>query len=497
MFRVKSQNIINRGGRETFMLSGIRKYLVGELDNKKLKEQIHQSEQSVIRMDFGKLGGRVYFVKPRPEQDLNQELAKLDSQIESRKPMEAIKYLADGPFLLTRTDEFVRENHHIYMSSLHRPLIYMQAVMEAVNDELQHDKSLSIADIAIKCFQRGMVKALFEVDEFPPDLLLGLENLTKTNKERKDGFSYGVLVVLASSYYSWILPWIRSIKMTRENYTMSAKEFLLAQSERVSQDLKSYANHQPVHNIISLSVIELIKEHNPELKTKRADLDTYLNEMDKRKLEEYLLHSYIRTLPFSLMAGDNAIEVIANCLSILTKNPDELEKLNEVIKEYKLDAEFTAENCKRMIEAEQHKGGYFHRFYLEALRRGTLEKSIDELAFEQMLFRYTTDPVEIDGQSIEANSMIFFLNSYRLFDNKCWNDPGAFNPARFFNQEKEGVDPRLARIIEMGNFSSGPRNCPGNKIVKYIVMTMIAYIAVNHSEVLKREVSPNYQLTAR
>src|SRR3990167_2981746 len=395
------------------MLARMTEFLIGNIDSATLQVEIKNSKSNIIEKDFGKIGGKVFFLKPSSDINMSALLDQLDTQPNGRKAMEVANFFVGGPFIVTRTDNPALDHHQLFALSLSRPKDYIQFTLKALENFLKTGNEFNLRELATFPIRTALAKGLFDIDSLSPEFEKALQSFSNVTEERDESFGKKVLFNLIGAYYASFLMIKPSFKAARERYISSAEQFIDNQSEKILNDFKIFAANGRVSNILTLSIIELIKEEYPACR-EREKLYLFLKAIDKQGLNKYLKDAYIRTIPASLLPGNNIITLITCALTALAHDEKLSHELRNHISTIKLFD--PSSNIQTIIESDRKNGGLLHCLYLESLRRESLQKNVEELTFDSLIWRYTNQEINIEGNRIPPKSMIAILNSLPRFD---------------------------------------------------------------------------------
>ncbi|XP_061353291.1 cytochrome P450 89A2-like [Gastrolobium bilobum] len=193
-------------------------------------------------------------------------------------------------------------------------------------------------------------------------------------------------------------------------------------------------------------------------------LDLELPE-ETRKLNEGQMVSLCSEF---LNAGtDNTSTALQWIMANLVKYPHVQEKLVEEIRELVGDREE-----KEVKEEDLVKMGYLKAVILEGLRRHP--------PGHFLLPHAVTEDVVFKGYLVPKNGTVNFLVADIGWDPEVWEDPMAFKPERFLNQNKaqvEAFDLTGNKEIKMMPFGAGRRMCPGYNLamlhLEYFVANLV------------------------
>lgn len=459
----------------------LARFFTGDLDSAKLKADIKNNPASVICKNFGYLGGRVYFIKPDNNNAKSIELLLrlLDQQQKGRISASAASwFVGGGNFISGRTDQYAQVHHNLFIQSLKRPTDYIRFTKSALSRYLDNSNEICLRDLTIDPIRHALATGMFDTDGMTPEFAHAMRGFSEILQEMSDNFALSIFLHLIASYYTSLLNYKSQFTRARNQYVEAIDAFISSQKTRIMGDLRRFAKGEKITNILSLSVIQLIKETKPDLADDRDALNDFLNELTEVELVNYLSDSYIRTVPGSIAAGDNTM-IILNCgILAMIENESIAGELRQALIDAGINNLSTAEEIEAAINNDKENGGIIERFYLECLRRESLLKKADHLSFETMSFRHTDIPLEFDGFTIEANSMIAVLSGMPRFDERIWENPSVFNPSRFFSADGKSIDSNKARMARM-IFSTGSRMCPANHVTEYIVKTYMIYMSMN------------------
>lgn len=327
---------------------------------------------------------------------------------------------------------------------------------------------------------------MFGTDGLTPDFANAFKGFSEITQELADNFSYEIFMTLVGAYYTWMLGLNPQFVHAKDQYVASIDKFLLSESQHILDDLHHYAQGDKITNIISLSVIQLMKEKMPALRASPEDLNEYLSSLDIDSLTPYLTDPYIRTVPGALAAGDNTMLILSCGLIALSEKPELMTELRDAIHTIGITNNSTSDEIEAAIKQDKASSGPLHRFYLECMRRETLLKTPEHLTYETISARHTNSDIEFEGEHLKANSMVFVLSGMPRFDERKWQEPGSFNPSRFFAADGKSLDNDKAKIAH-SIFSTGRRMCPANYVTEYIFKAYISQIALNYNISLTRD----------
>ncbi len=109
---------------------------------------------------------------------------------------------------------------------------------------------------------------------------------------------------------------------------------------------------------------------------------------------------------------------------------------------------------------------YVEAVVLEALRYQSLTPLL--------LPHYTSCETELKGYSIPKGTTVF-VNAWSLHhDSKYWEDPWAFNPLRFLDENGDIVGPDHVNKQRLFSFGAGRRQCTGEIFARNRVYLLLA-----------------------
>ncbi|KAK7362530.1 hypothetical protein VNO77_04646 [Canavalia gladiata] len=183
-------------------------------------------------------------------------------------------------------------------------------------------------------------------------------------------------------------------------------------------------------------------------------------EKEKRKLTE---GEIVTLCSEFLNAGtDTTSTALQWIMANLVKNPHVQERLVEEIKEVVGERE-----DKEVREEDLQNMPYLKAVILEGLRRHPPGHFV--------LPHAVTEDVVLNDYLIPKNGTINFMVAEMGWDPKVWEDPMAFKPERFLNND--GYDITGSKEIKMMPFGAGRRICPGYNLallhLEYFVANLI------------------------
>ena len=457
-----------------------------------LKEEIKKNKNSVTVKGIGPslFGyhalGKVSFVKTA--QSNMKELLKLmdefDQQDKGRQTSVMIDYFVAGPFINSRTGEDARRQHLSFTHSLSRPKDYIQYTLEEIQKSTESNLSISLNDFVRLPVLASLVHGMFGVQlEEAPDYKNVLDVFEGILNTANSDWMTKINTRLVATYYPSVFNLKSDFREARQQYIDAAEKFLSNQADEVLHGIDDYVDGvalSHLKNVLTYSVLELIREKHPEYKNNPFEFRRFLDKIGKDEVKEYLYDYYIRTIPGSVAAGSNVVLIVGCALVALAKNPKLRDALREELSELEILSDTNPESIQRIIESDRRENGLLNRVYLESLRRETMLKSSEQLDFDSNLWRYTDKNIEFDHQTIPAKSAVVVLNGMLRFDPEFWDEPGNFDLDRFIETQNDQQKDKQKIAIAESVFSHGSRVCPANKISEYIIKVMLAYMVMHY-----------------
>lgn len=468
------------------MFSLVQDYVYSSKTSKEIKEIITQTEEPVVRIDFGKIGGVVYFIKP----DINLPTAKLlnelDQQPRSRSPMAIVDNVLGGESLLGSTNPHMTELHNLFRQSLSNPADYMRFTQEELQSYLNLDpakQSFNLKEMVAYPLRWAIARGLFGLEQPDEQFDKALDALCNANREIEEDFAAEIQKSIIATYYPSILSLIISFlaKSAKQQYSDNIKIFINKLEARILTDLHHFANNEEVSSVLSLSIIDLIKNDKNIID---EELKEYLGLITAEQLRPYLENKYIKTLPGMIVAADNLMAIMTATLRALSEN-DEL--LNELRSEILEDQLIIDNLTPQQLISNKNQGKCLHRIYLEALRlRSAAEKPEDKPFNGGVVWRYTDSERGFAGYTIEARSIIVILTTFNLYNQNIYPEPANFNPSRYQNIPS-------AHIHTV--FSQGKRKCPASYITEFIFKTFLLELVAKYNFKLIQNPQGSYIIT--
>jgi hypothetical protein len=472
-----------------------------------LENKVLTAASPIVGKNLGFPYGNVYFVKLSPDAEdiaalpqhdspaiimpfnkAKEIIDMLDSESQGRKTNNLFNFFVSGNFIAARTDANAMHHYHLYARSLHRPVAYMKNVFQEM-DTYFANKDSRIIKKTIRCMVRGAVaKGFFNLTEIPPELEIAFSTFdtffdgdSKSLEARvKNRLSAAFSIATPLLYLS---PFFMGLKNA---YYTNSRQFLLNQAPVILKELNAFAEGDAApHNIITLSIIELIKEEHALYRTNIEELKAYLLTLNTESVLAYLKKPEMLALPGTLGATENLTMVFENTLQTLHGSQELLEKLQARLKDLFGDITFTADNVERikaLFEKDEATNGYLHRFYLELLRREDIKKSVDYLRSESMLIRYTAHAIHYGDYTIPGGSSIVFLPAIPRFDERLYQSPDVFDPDRYLLKTNQHLEKYPITI-----FNESKRRCPAAALSSYISKMFISHLVLHYDFTLQKE----------
>lgn len=190
-------------------------------------------------------------------------------------------------------------------------------------------------------------------------------------------------------------------------------------------------------------------------------LDLQLPE-EKRKLSE----EEIVTLCSEFLDGgtDTTSTALQWIMANLVKYPHVQERVLQEIKQV------VGEREEREVKEEElHKLGYLKAVVLESLRRHPPGHFV--------LPHAVSEDVVLDDYLVPKEATVNFMVAEMGLDPNVWEDPLAFKPERFLNDE--GFDITGSKEIKMMPFGVGRRICPGYNLALLHLEYFVANLVLN------------------
>lgn len=456
------------------------RWLTGSHESNQLKAKILGDSSAVVEEYFGLLGGRVFFIKPDDANvhHIEQLINELDQQSAGRATGNAPDwFVGGGGFILQRTDEYAVTNHNLYVQSLKRPADYIGFIKQALTQYLERGDEFCLRELTVEPVRRALAHGMFGIDNLTPDYSNALKAFSSIIQDVNDNFAQAVSLNLIAAYYTFLFNLFPEYVQARQQYIDSIDKFIFSQADVILNDLHRYGAGEKVTNVLSLSVVQLIKEKNSSFANSQNDFNYYLSQLNQTNLLPYLTDPYIRTVPGSIAAGDNTMTILSCGLSAIATNADYLSRLRSAIDAAGITDSSSSEYIEQAIIDDKQHSGFLHQFYLECMRRASLLKNVDESKFGSLTYRHTNTDIQFGDKTIPANSMIVVLRGLPRFDEHKWQNPAEFKPSRFFATDGASIDSEKAKIAQ-SIFSTGRRMCPANFVTEYIFKTYIAELVL-------------------
>jgi hypothetical protein len=463
------------------MFQKLENYILGP-NSQQIKMAILTNPKEVIDIDFGPLLGQVYFIKPSENIPIAELLNHLDKQPDARKSMAAVDYVLGGPSLLASTDTHRQKFHGIFKRSLSRPVDYMGFMLDALKTYLPLKEQFNLKQMVAAPIRQAITQGLFNLNQPNIEFEQALEALSVANMDMEKDVSTEIRQTLVGIHYPYLLntalSWLAYD--AKKKYSDNIQKFIQNQADLILNDLYSYAENKSITNVISLSIIELIKEENQLWRESREELNLHLKKMEKVHLQVYLENKFINTLPGMMVASDSIMAIVTGALNALAKNEKLLNKLRIEIQNERLDPAQDIFELKNNLDQNKNTGGLLHRVYLEALRLRSLEESVQDKPFSSgVVWRYTNKNLKLNQQLIPAGSAIAILTTFYFYDENHWPNPGNFKPSRYEHKDPKTFKKTLALSIH-GVFSQGNGACPASVISEYLFKTFIIHMVTNY-----------------
>jgi hypothetical protein len=480
-------------------------FIFGEPTPETLVDQIKATPNGILKKNYGWMGGNVYFINPSPTVE-NGKLVPpafksadifnaLDQEPHGRQAEAGLQYLLGGDFIIARTEQVANQrialtHHRLFNRALFRPADYIISTLTALDKFIKAaGNECSIRSISTIPLRNSIAKGLFDMDEITPEYNQALQSFAGLTEDRIETLDTTVWTKLKLAYYGWLLNYMPKFIKARDEFISSVDQVISGMEGKLLLDLQNYKNQCPT-NIISLSVIQLIREKNkrdnPAMsdEDERLELMQQLTAMTVDDLKPYLSESYIRTLPAVISPADMIMIPVICALSQLAINSELQVQLREDILNRKF---FDGDDQVRNIDQDRQSGGLLHRIFLESLRREYPQKNIHDLERSTILWRYCENGMTIADEVVPPGSLIAVMNALQRFDKSIWHNPEVFDPSRFLNADAT-LNKDLEKIV-LSIFTESLRKCPAHNITEYIFQAFIAHIVVNYKLELASDVA--------
>jgi len=464
-----------------------------------LENKIMSSAGPIVVKDMGMLYGQVYFIKvsadaediaARPEYDspaiimpfdkAKEIMDLLDSEPDGRKTNNILNFLTSGNFLMARTDENAMHHYHLYARNLHRPVVYMKEILQEMNRYFSGTNTRNLIKTIRFMVRDAVAKGLFNLEVIPENLQMAFSNFdiffdgTKEPLEKRVKNNLSAAFPLAAPFL-YLSPFFMRLRM---NYAAHSADFLHAQAPIILKELHDYAEGGVPHSIITLSVIELIKEEVDVYRTNIEALKTHLLTLSLESVFQYLKKPEIISLLATLGATENLTVIFESTLQALHSSPDLIEKLHAALKTLLGDLTFEVANLeqiKTLFDKDEAANGYLHRFYLESLRREDFKQSADTLRTGTMSLRYTNQNIKCGDYLIPKGSSIVFLPGVPRFDERLYPTPDTFDPDRYLLKMNQHLEKYPLTV-----FNEAKRRCPAAHVSSYITKMFISHLVLHY-----------------
>lgn len=464
---------------------------------KTLDERVLAASQSIVKENMGILFGDIYIIKISPDLvdaplvedkaskmllvtfDKAREILDYLDGTEGGRGAPTANFLLSGNFLLSRADENAIHHYHVHARSLHRPIAYMEHMFNEINEAFGDGVMVNVQYTMRKITRDAIAKGLFNLSVIPHELDVALSKFYMLMEDAFDTLEKSLTLKLSAGFtvakaFLSLSPYYADIKKT---YAENIAKFLLNQSSVVLKELHDVANDVVPTNIITLSIMELIKEDKPELRAAPQDFKAHLSTLDVKDVCRYLARPEMIALPAGVVASENLTIVFHNALLVLQRDPDMREKLHQALKALFGDTAFSTDNLKQvkeLFEQDERDNGYLHRFYLELLRREHIGKTPDHLRLESNALRYTKSKIRYGDYEIPAGSNIVFLPAFPRFDERLYPNPDAFDPDRYLQDDKNLTKYPLTI------FTEAKRRCPAHAVTSYIAKMFLSHLLLHY-----------------
>lgn len=452
------------------------------------EQSLMNNPTALVKENFGWFYGDVYFIKVSPnEEDMTADASKgilsinlsqagnlldeLDQIPGSRKASEVLNYFSGGTFVATRTGEDAMRNHKLYVHALLPVSAYIKTTFQQLQKFIRENNRFSLRDFTVNPVRHVLASNMFGTDGMPADLIEAIKKFSAIFEEDISDFETGIKMQLLAmgTLGSIALNVTPKFREAKQGYFTAATRFMQSQAKVILDNIHCHAKGERVTHLLAMSIVELIKEKNPTFADQQ--LSEYLLNLNLNSLQKYLTHAEIISIPASITAGDNLMQILSTALAALTNNKALMTQLREDLNKQNLAEHFNEAKLKVIIDADRFKRGILHRIYLEALRREDIFKTPERLALETKMFRNTDREIEISEEiSIPANSTIVILPAMPRFDTKLWDKPEVFDADRY-------VGKKQLEKYSLSVFSDSKRRCPATQASEYMFKTFITYIA--------------------
>jgi len=474
-------------------------------NTKTLDEKLLTTNQPIVKENMGWLYGDVYFIKLAPDLEdvpkeqnaqspmhvMTFEKAKelidiLDSQPKGRKAIQVGNFFLSGNFMMARTDPNAIHHYHLHMRSLYRPLAYMQHIINEMNNAFQQNQTGNAQQILRKITCDAIAKGMFNLKDIPESFNTALTLLYELLNSSVSNLAASVKLRLATSFKIakaglYLSPNCMNIKKT---YHDNIKTFLQDQAGIILTELQDFAKGDVPYNLLTLTVIEMIKEDNESFRDHPEQLKQYLKDCDIHTVLHYLAAPELIALPGAVIATENLTILFMNTLTVLQQDSTIREKLQTAVKNLVGDLTFDHEHfdkIKAIFDKDERDNGYLHRFYLECLRREDIRKTADHLRLETVTMRYTEGAISYGDDTIPAHSHIVFLPAIPRFDERLYKNADAFDPDRYRNDNGQHLNQYPLTI-----FVEARRRCPAHGVTPYIVKMFISHLLLHYDFSLQK-----------
>ncbi|KAJ3267302.1 hypothetical protein HDU77_000015 [Chytriomyces hyalinus] len=94
----------------------------------------------------------------------------------------------------------------------------------------------------------------------------------------------------------------------------------------------------------------------------------------------------------------------------------------------------------------------------------------------QVVWRQLNQDLEMDGYHLKKDSAVFVAIQQNHLDPELWADPKAFNPDRFYMQEKKELGGPMGLGFSYVPFGYGVRKCPGESLALLQMKIVVAHL---------------------
>ncbi|XP_071394511.1 cytochrome P450 2F2-like [Centroberyx affinis] len=213
-----------------------------------------------------------------------------------------------------------------------------------------------------------------------------------------------------------------------------------------------FQNPLKAYCTIKHHVMDIVEQHRASRSPNqpRDVIDSYLDQMDKRKAEEGSVFDedqmVVMLLDLLFAGTDTTSNTIRFAVLYLMTHPDVQERCQQEIDQ-------VLEGKDQASFEDRHRMLYMQAVIQEAQRFSS--------SLPLSVFHSTTKDTELMGYQIPKGTLVIPNLSSVLYEEEQWKFPHEFNPENFLNDQGE-----LLKLEAFMPFSVGPRMCLGEGLAR-------------------------------